>query len=106
MKQLRPALLLLLLLLLWPAGAGAAPVLPRDAIPGDLILKLRAGTALNSAARASGAHADALNALLRGGGAGVALDLAPASNTYRVTLPATADLIALTAALAANPDVV
>jgi subtilisin family serine protease len=94
-----------MVLLLWPAAVGAAPIIPRGAIAGDLVLKLQPGAALNTEARATGPHADALNTLLRRAGAGVALALGPGSNTYRLRVRPNADLIALVAALGTNPDV-
>ena len=106
MKRLRPALLIVLLLLLWPAGAGAALALPRGALADELVIKLRPGAALSSQALARGPHAVDLNRLLRSAGAGVARELVPGSDTYRMRVRPGADLPALIADLSANPDVV
>jgi subtilisin family serine protease len=104
MKHLRPALLILLILLLWPTRVGAAAI-PRGAIAGELLIKLRPGAAISNQALARGPHAADLNRLLRGAGAGVARAIAPGGDTYRVRVRPTADLAALSAELAANPDV-
>jgi subtilisin family serine protease len=107
MQRIRPAvLMLLLLLLIWPAAAGAAPILPRGALAGELVLKLRAGTALSADGRALGPHADLLNTLLRDAGAGLARELGAHSATYRVRVGAGTDIGKLVAALARHPDVV
>jgi subtilisin family serine protease len=95
----------LLLLTLLPVGASAAPRTPRDALAGELVLKLRDGAALSGAARASGPHADALNAILRRAGAGAARSLGAGSDTYRIRLSDGSDLKALAATLSATPDV-
>src|SRR6266508_3250138 len=105
MKRLRPALLIVLLLLLWPTGAGAAAALPRGALADELVIKLRLGAALSSQALARGPHAVDLNRLLRSAGAGVARELVPGSDTYRMRVRPDTDLPALIAALSANPDV-
>src|SRR6266508_879395 len=105
MKRLRPALLIVLLLLLWPTGAGAAAALPRGALADELVIKLRLGAALSSQALARGPHAVDLNRLLRSAGAGVARELVPGSDTYRMRVRPGADLPALIADLSANPDV-
>jgi subtilisin family serine protease len=105
MKRLRPVFILLAILLLWPAGARAATRLPADALDGELVLKLRSGSALSAAARASGSQAEALNAALRRAGAGLARPLGPNSDTYRVRVRAGADLAALAAELGALPAV-
>jgi subtilisin family serine protease len=105
MKQLRPALLMVLLLLLWPSGASAAVALPRGALADELILKLRPGTALSSQALARGSHASELNRLLRSAGTGVARELVPGSDTYRLRVRPSTDLAALIAALSANSAV-
>jgi thermitase len=104
-KHLRPAFVLLLLLLLMPLGASAAPKTPRNAMSGELIVKLRAGAALSTKARAAGAHAESLNSVLTSVHAVAARALGPGSDTYRVLLPAGADLEALAAQLAADPAV-
>jgi subtilisin family serine protease len=106
MKQLHLALVSALFLFLWPMGIGAAQAAPHETLSGELILKLRPNAALDTAAQASGPHAAALNALLRGAGAGVAVSLGPNSNTYRVRLRADADLRALARQLATSLDVV
>jgi subtilisin family serine protease len=94
-----------MLLLLWPAGVGAAESLPRGAVADELVLKLRPGAALSSQALARGPHAAALNRLLRGAGAGVARQLSPGGDTYRLRVRPGADLAGLSVALSANPDV-
>jgi subtilisin family serine protease len=104
-KHLRPALVLVLLLLLMPIGASAAPKTPRNAVSGELIVKLRPGATLSASARAAGAHAESLNALLTGARAGAALALGAGSDTYRVQVGSGADLDALAARLAADPAV-
>jgi subtilisin family serine protease len=106
MKPLRPLLLLTVLLLIWPFAARAAPVTPRGALPGELIVKLRPLAALSALAQASGPNAALLNLLLRHGGASAAESLGPRSDTYRIRLRGDADLPALVRSLAANPDVV
>src|SRR5260221_4070664 len=105
MKQLRPALLIVLLLLLWPSGVGAAAPLPRGALADEVVIKLRPGAALSSQALARGPHAADLNRLLRGAGTGLARELAPGSDTYRMRVRPGTDLPALIADLSANPDV-
>ena len=92
MKQLRPALLIALLLLLWPSGVGAAAALPRGALADELVIKLRPGAALSSQALARGPHAADLNRSLRGAGTGLARELAPGSNTYRMRVRPGTDL--------------
>jgi len=99
-------LLLTVLLLLWPFAVSAAPVTPRGALPGELIVKLRPYAALSVLAQASGPNATLLNLLLRHAGAGSAESLGPRSDTYRIRLRGDADLPALMRGLAANPDVV
>jgi len=105
MKHIRPALVLLMLLLLWPVGVGAAPTAPQDVRLGELVVKLRSGSALSGMARASGPHAAALNAMLRRAGARTALELGDHSATYRVRVRASTDLHAFVVDLSANPDV-
>jgi subtilisin family serine protease len=105
MKQFRPALVLLMLCVLWPVEVGAAPATPRDTLLGELVMKLRPGSALSSTARASGPHAADLNAILRRVGAGAALELGDHSATYRMRVRAATDLNALVADLSANPAV-
>src|SRR6266498_2862653 len=105
MKHIRPALVLLMLLLLWPVGVGAAPTAPQDVRLGELVVKLRSGSALSGMARASGPHAAALNAMLRRAGARTALELGDHSATYRVRVRASTDLHAFAVDLSANPDV-
>jgi hypothetical protein len=104
-KHLRPALVLLLLLLLMPIGASAAPKTPRNALSGELIVKLRPGATLSASARAAGTHAESLNALLTGARAGAAQALGAGSDTYRVQVGSGADLEVLAARLAADPAV-
>ena len=84
----------ILLLLLLPAGVSAAPQLPRGALAGELVLRLRPGAALSIAARASGPHADGLNAILRGAGARLARPIGGDSDTYRVRVGPAASAIA------------
>lgn len=105
MKRLRPALALILLLLIWPAGAIAAPAAPRNAVPGELILKLQPGVLLSPLARASGPGVGDLNLALRHAGASAAVSLGPGSNTYRVRLRSDARLLTIAAALAKAPGV-
>src|SRR5690349_5228446 len=106
MKLLRPVLLLTALVLLWPFGAYAAPAAPRDALPGELIVKLRPRAALSALAQASGPNATLLNLALRQVGAHAAQSLGPGSDTYRIDLVPGADLAALARRLSSNPDVV
>ncbi|MFL5801086.1 MAG: S8 family serine peptidase [Roseiflexaceae bacterium] len=106
MKHLHRALVLALLLSLWPLSIGAASAAPRGALAGELVLKLRPGAMLDADARAHGPHAALLDALLRAAGAGAAASLGSNSDTYRVRLRASADLMMLARRLSANPAVV
>lgn len=93
-------LLALLLLGGSPALLSAAPA-AGTALPNELVIKLSPGTVLDGGAVAGGAHAAALNTLLRQNNAGVARELGAGSQTYRVRLagPATQQLAAAFAAL-------
>src|SRR5262249_56524765 len=62
----------------------ALPILPRGALADELVIKLRPGAALSSQALARGPHAGDLNRVLRSAGAGVARELSPGSDTYRI----------------------
>jgi thermitase len=106
MKHLRHALILSMLLLLWPLSDHTAQALPRNALRGQLIVKLQPGAELDVAAQMHGAYAAGLNALLRRAGAGAAESLGPNSNTYRIRLPDDANLTAIARQLAASPGVV
>src|SRR4051812_43092853 len=106
MKHLHLGLILALLLFLWPLSIHAAPAIPRNALRGELILKLHSGAMLDAAAQAHGPQAAGLNALLRRAGAGTAVSLGPNSDTYRVRLRDDTDLMALARQLAASPGVV
>jgi thermitase len=105
-KNLRPTLALLMLLLLLPVGVSAAAPLPRGALAGEIIIKLRPGAELSGTARARGPHETQLNALLRQAGASTARAVGAGSRTYRLRLGSGADVTALASELAANPDVV
>src|SRR5215211_1428035 len=105
MKHLRPAFVLLMLCLLWPIGVSAAPSRTRNILSGEIVLKLHSGSALSGMARASGLQAEALTAILRRVGAGVALQLGDNSATYRVRVRAGTNLDTLVADLSANPAV-
>src|SRR5215216_6490544 len=101
MKQLRPALLIVLLLLLWPNGAGAATAAPRGALADELVIKLRPSAALSSEAFARGPHAADLNRVLRSVGSGLARELTPGSDTYRLRVRPGTNLPVLIANLSA-----
>ena len=79
--------------------------LPRGALADELVIKLRPGAALSSQALARGPHAADLNRLLRSAGTGLARELVPGSDTYRMRVRPGTDLPALIADLSANPDV-
>jgi subtilisin family serine protease len=106
MKQLHLALVIVFLALLWPLSAGAAQPAPQGSLPGELIVKLRAGSMLDSDARAAGPGAGQLNSVLRSLGAAAAVSLGPGSDTYHLRVRGDIALAALARRLAANPAVV
>ncbi len=101
-------ILALALLLLMPARASAstAPSLPPSALPGELVLRLTPDMRLSANGEPNGPHAAELAAVLRSAGAGPARSLGPGSDTYRLKLPASADLAAIIARLTETPGVV